>query len=483
MQVRRSLWISFAASNANTMAFFFISLVLARLLTPRQIGIFSLSVIAINVASIFRDLGSNPYLIRKKDLSGDDIASVLGITVTMSWVMAASLWFGRHAIARYFAEPAIVPVLEILTFNFLLVPFSAVMNAMLVRDLRAKEGAYVSGFSTVAFGVTVLLLAWFDFGERSPALANTALLLANIIGFWLVMPKGFRLRLRWVGWGEPLRFSGGVLLSNIANMANQTLPEALIGKHMGAHEVGIFSRANGLTGLFQQAVGPTMGFNALPVLSRAFHDGPDTFKKVVRQSAELLTGVSWPVYIWIGTFAGEIIRVLYGPNWNSAAELVPWMCLAAAARTPLSIIGPALQAIDRPLSGAIAVLPNLALRVLFLAAFVATELPHFVIWLTVADILALGAWGFVTRRYLGIGLLELMGGQVRSLILGAVCLALCLAVKLVSLALVLPAWVTVPLSGLLLIVVWPYTVIRLSHPFSAELRVLAGQIPLLARRL
>ncbi len=483
MQVRRSLWISFAASNASTIAFFFISLALARLLTPKQIGIFSLSVMAINIASIFRDLGSNPYLIRKSELSSDDIASVLGITVTMSWVMAALLWFGRHAIAQYFAEPAIVPVLQILIFNFLLVPFAAVMSSLLVRNLRAKEGAYVGAFGTVAFGVTVLLLAGFGFGERSPALANTAMLLANIIGFWMVMPKGFRLRPRWAGWGEPLRFSGGVLLSNIANMANQTLPEALVGKHMGAHEVGIFSRANGLTGLFQQAVGPTMGFNALPVLSRAFHDGSDTFKKVLRQSAELLTGVSWPVYIWIGTFAGEIIRVLYGPKWNAAAELVPWLCLAAAARAPLSIIGPALQAIDRPLSGAIAVLPNLALRVFFLAVFVVTELPQFVIWLTVADILALGAWGFVTRRYLGIGLLELMGGQTRSLILGAVCLALCLAVKALALMLFFPALVTVLVSGLLLIVVWPYAVVRLNHPFSGELRVLVGKIPFIARRL
>jgi O-antigen/teichoic acid export membrane protein len=470
MSLRRSLWITFAFSNASTIALFLVSLVVARILTPEEIGIFSLSVVVINIASIFRDLGCNPYMVRKAELSNDDIASVFGITLTTSVVLAATIWLLRVPISAYFGEARIAGVLQILAFNFLLVPPSAVMSAVLVRNLSAGRSALVSASATVAYGCTILTLALLGFGEKAQAWANTALLLTNLVAYRLAMPAGFRLRPRWKGWGEPLRFSGGVLSANIVGMANMALPEALIGRQLGAHDVGIYSRSNGLAGLFNQAVGPTLGFNVLPVLARAFHEGAEAFATTLRRSAEMLTGLAWPVYIWLASFPDEIIRVLYGPNWGAAAELVPMLCITAMARTPFSIIPPALQAADRTMSGAFAALPTLLLRLALVALVPEGGLYRFVLLLCMADVLALSAWAWVVRRHLGLGFWPFLRSQARSVGVGLACLLACLLVKGLSYIAGMPALPTVLLSALAVAAVWPVFILWLDHPLGDELR-------------
>jgi O-antigen/teichoic acid export membrane protein len=275
-----------------------------------------------------------------------------------------------------------------------------------------------------------------------------------------------------------LRFSGGVLSSNIVGMANMALPEALIGRQLGAHDVGIFSRANGLTGLFQQAVGPTLGFNVLPLLARAYHEGAEAFAATLRRSAEMLTGLAWPVYIWLAIFPGEIIRVLYGPSWGAAAELVPMLCIAAMARTPFSIIPPALQAADRTMSGAFAALPTLLLRLALLALVPKSGLTMFVLLLCVADVVALSAWAWVVRQHLGLGMWQFLRSQSRSVGVGLACLLACLLVKALSYTAGLPALATVLLSALAVAATWPVFILWLDHPLSEELRKVSAKLGL-----
>ena len=480
MQVRRSLWISFAVSNAATIVYFGVSLVLARLLTPDQIGVFSISVIFVNIASIFRDLGGNPYIVRKAELTNHDTGAVLGLTLTTSWALATLLWLCTGQIAAFYGDPRIVNVLHILTFNFLLVPPAAVMAAVLTRNLSAGKGAKVGMAALLAHCIVSLSLAALGWGEAALALANTALLLTNLIGYRLLMPAGFSLKPLWRGWKEPLRFSGGILVNNIVNMASSSIPDLFIGRKLGAHEVGIYSRSNGLTSLFQQVVGPTLGFNTLPVLAKAHHDGREAFHHMLRKSTELLTGLAWPIYIYIAVFADPVIRVLYGPNWTEAAALVPWLCLAAMAKVPFSVIGPALQAINRPMSGAWASLPTLLLRVLLLAVLPSNTLHAVVMVLVAADILALLAWGHVTRKLLDMSLLEMVRSQKRSAMVAGTCLGVCLACRWLGSALELPALVLLLISGAGLIVAFLSTVHYSHHAFRQE--IYRGLAAMKARR-
>jgi O-antigen/teichoic acid export membrane protein len=470
MQVRRSLWITLAVSNGQVVIYFFASLVMARLLKPDDIGAFSVAVVVMNMATIFRDLGCNPYLVRREHLTPDDVRGVLGLTLTTATVLAFAVWLVRQQVADFYHDQRIANVLQVLAVNFVLVPPSAVMAAVLARRLDAVSGAKVGLMATLAHLIVSISLAYNGYGPMAPALATTVSLLVTMWMNRLLVEREYTLRPSTYGWREVLTFSRGVLFNNTVNMATTSLPDLFIGRRLGTNDVGLYSRATGVTGLLQLAIGPALGFNTLPVLSQAYREGESAFRYVLMRSTALLTCLSWPFYVWLAVFAEPIIRLLYGPNWAATALLVPWLCLAAAAKTPFSMFGPALQAINQPMRGAWASLPTLLLRLMFLAMVPANSIVWVVAALSLADVLALAAWLGVVRRVLHVPLWEFTKSHLQSGLVTLVSLLAALMLRYADSWMNLHPLALVPLSLLVVAAVSSWTVFRINHPFADELR-------------
>ena len=469
MQIRRSLWITFAFSNVTTVVMFALSLILARLLTPHEIGVFSVCFAVTTFCAVFRDLGAATYLIRKETVDNEDVGAVLGLTLTSSALIAAVLWLLRHRMADFFGEPTFATVLPILLFNFMLIPVAASMTAMLVRNLSAGRTALVGGISTLSYSTVVLALAINGFGAEAQAWANTANLVSTIICLVLVMPKSFRLRPRWRGWGGQLKFARGMVVAQLAAAANQALPDAVLGRTLGAYFVGMFSRANGTVGLFNQAFGPTVAYNALPIIARTHHQGPAAVASLLSRSTAFLTALAWPIYVWLAIFPAEVIGLLYGQAWLAAAPLMPWLCLAAAAKAPFLTVEPALQAINRPFSAAKGMAAGLFCRVLLLGALGFADLHRFVVLLCVADVVANLAWALAARKHLGLGFRALSSCLRGSMLLAAACMGVALATRWAldghGLA---PGWVVL-ISGGAVLLTWLVALFGVRHPFADEL--------------
>jgi O-antigen/teichoic acid export membrane protein len=174
--------------------------------------------------------------------------------------------------------------------------------------------------------------------------------------------------------------------------------------------------------------------------------------------------------VWLAVFAEPIIRLLYGPNWAATALLVPWLCLAAAAKTPFSMFGPALQAINQPMRGAWASLPTLLLRLMFLAMVPANSIVWVVAALSLADVLALAAWLGVVRRVLHVPLWEFTKSHLQSGLVTLVSLLAALMLRYADSWMNLHPLALVPLSLLVVAAVSSWTVFRINHPFADELR-------------
>lgn len=409
------MWITFIFSNANTIVMFAVTLVLARLLTPEEVGVFSIAVAFINFVAVFRDWGGRVFLIRSKDLTDEQIGSVLGLMITTSWALAAAMWLGKQAFANYFKEDQIAVVLSILIISFLLVPFASVLSALLVRNLSAGRNAFVTLTSTAVYAVTCIGLAANDHGSAAPAWANVANLVCNVVCYWIVKPKGFRFQPRFRGWREVISYGGGVALSNAMTTINQALPDFAIGRSLGAHEVGLFSRANGLVGLLHQGIGPVLNFNALPILARRHHEAPEEFIALFSKSLAYLTVIAWPVLAFIAIYPEEIIALLYGPTWLAAAPLVPWLCAAEAARVSSHLVNPALYAIGRPYASAFIIFSGLAGRMLLIVVLGAADLVQVAICFFVADIGVTLASGAMVQRCFGFRPRMLLSSQTPSL--------------------------------------------------------------------
>ena len=71
--LRRSLFITFCSSTGATVLKFVVSVLLARILSPSEIGVFSMTVVFVNFAHVFRDFGVNQYIQRENDLTPEKL--------------------------------------------------------------------------------------------------------------------------------------------------------------------------------------------------------------------------------------------------------------------------------------------------------------------------------------------------------------------------------------------------------------------------
>src|ERR1700712_2774304 len=125
LNLRRSLVINFFSSSGSTIAQFIVSIVLARMLSPGEIGVFSMTIVFVNIAHIFRDFGVSTSLQREPVLTAEKMKAATGVMFTTSWMIAAGLYLSSYWIGLWFKEPAMVPVIKVLAIGFIFIPFGA----------------------------------------------------------------------------------------------------------------------------------------------------------------------------------------------------------------------------------------------------------------------------------------------------------------------------------------------------------------------
>lgn len=479
-QIRSALALTFLSTNSATAVHFVVTLVLARLLSPEEIGIFSITAVVISIAHLFRDFGVASYLQREPDITREKVATAFGVLLLSSWMLALLVYMVSGPLARYYDEQGVQDVMRVLALGFVFIPFGAVTHSLLTRDYRAREQAYALSAGTFAYAITSISLAMMGYSYMSMAWAN----LANIIVMALAYLPFRPVIAPWMpslrGWRHVVKFGAATTLGNSANALNNALPDIVLGKLAGAHDVGLLSRGTSITNLVNQVVGPTVSYAVLPLLSRVHHSGQALDVHLARASS-YITGLMWPALAATALFSEPLIRFLYGKQWVTAAEPVQWLALMLALGTPFTFHGTASIALGRPM---VTVWPTFVLLVTRCVAifFIYNgSLVSFALALCFASLAVWPVYFWIQAKIVGLRFVVFMRALVPSVVVLVPCFLIAWLARDVmrgqsdGLTLFF-AFFTV--SATWLVAVW---VCR--HPLRHELEVVAGRVPWLANLL
>lgn len=465
--LRRSIFITFFSTNAAAALQFGVSLVLARLLTPTEVGIFSITVMITNIAAIFRDFGVSSYIQREKELTPEKLRSALGFLLTTAWVIAAAIYFLSEPVARFYDQPGIGAVMRVLSLSFVLVPFASYFYAVLARNLEAGKQAIVNAVGTLVYAASCLTLAWMGLSYMALAWASVINIAATVVVYLILRPKQATLRPGFSHWREIAHFGSGAILAGMVEKANAAIPDLVLGKISGPHDVGLYSRAGGLINIFYQIAGPTLNYNMVPFLARHHHDG-QPLGPLLEKGTAYITAVSWPVFICIAFFSNEIIRVLYGPAWVEAAPIATVMAVASMVMIGGAMAGAGLMAIGRPYLSSLASLASAAMRLSLVFAVGNADLLNIAIAISVADVLTLSVAIWLMSRYLGFTPRMVARAYGVSLRVCLPCVGVALLLKL-GLPANWPDALKLLLLSALIIATWLVAVVALTHPIKDEL--------------
>ena len=470
--VRSALAHSLLSANLVFLLQFLGTLVIVRLITPEEFGIYSVAAVVVALAQVFRDAGTSSFIVQVKEINSELLQSAFGIVLLAAGSIGVILWFSSQAIASFYKEPAIELVVKVLAVNFLITPFGSVTMACLRRELQFREIAIINVFSSVTSISVSCFLIWRGMGAVGLAYGSVSGTLITI-GIALIfrpsyIPWGVSLK----RWREILRFGSVTTSAAVIGHCNMASTDLLLGKLTGMEAVAFFNRAGTISRFFLNLIMQGLNPVLLPALSQMKREGTDAAQTVINIAVRL-SGVVWPVFGVIAVLAEPLTVTLFGHQWLKSAELVPFLCATAAISTVYSSCYPLHTSRGRPHLNV--TLESVSLVIKVTAICIAA--PHGLIYVAYAwPLVALcGAitQQFVLSREIGLGAIQLLQPLIKNAILGLACGIAAFAAKFVIEILAgdnFPVVGTLMMSSLVAAITWISGLLILNHPLYEELK-------------
>ncbi|MBX3610150.1 MAG: lipopolysaccharide biosynthesis protein [Hydrogenophaga sp.] len=478
--LRKSLLITFLFSNGATAVQFVVTIVLARLLSPEEIGIFSVTAVMVSMAHIFRDFGVTSFLQREKELTRETVGSAFGVLITSSWAIALAVFLASGPASRFFGQPGIESVMEVLALGFVFIPFGSITHSLLIRDYRAQHQmlAYVTG--TTAYAVTAIGLAYLGFGYMSMAWANLANIVATALGYAPYRPKIAPWLPRFKGWGKVVNFGAGAVLGNGLHTVNNSVPDMLLGKLSGPHDVGIMGRAMSTPNMLTQVLGPTLNYAVLPFLSKSHHAG-ESLDGPLSRAVAYITSLMWPALAFTFMYADAIVLFLYGDQWRESIPVVRQVCLMMAMTVPFAFNNAAYMAIGRPYLTSLPTALDIILRCLGVYLLYDGSLASFAWALVASSLVMYPVHMGLQRRFLSIRPTLFLRSQLKSIAVAAVCTAVAWMAR--HLAFGWPVAAEMAIAAVVGPISWVLAIWLLRAPLRHEFENALKRFPSLSTRL
>jgi PST family polysaccharide transporter len=310
----------------NQVFTFAISTVLARILGPAVYGLIGMITVFTGFAAVFGDLALGAAIIQRKELEQRHLNSAFWTNLTMGALLTVLMVALAPVVAWFYDEPELQVLSAVLAFKYVIDSLYVVQVAILNREMRFKTLAGVQIGSNAISGLAGLGMALYGMGPWS--------LIAQTIGASVVL---LAVSWRWSQWKpsfsfdlmsckELFAFSAYVLGFDVVNYWARSLDQLLIGRFIGAVELGIYSRAYNLMLMPLMHVSKVVGRVMFPTLS-AIQDDKLRVKRVYLKAISVIGLITFPMMTGLFAVSDHFVIALLGDKWADVIPLIRIFCL------------------------------------------------------------------------------------------------------------------------------------------------------------
>jgi len=115
---------------------FFVGIILARLLSPKEFGLIGMLIIFISISQLLIDSGFSHALIRKQNCSQQDYSTVFYFNIVLGISLYFLLFIAANAISVFFHEPTLKPLIRVLGLAIIINSFTIIQNVLLTKQIN-----------------------------------------------------------------------------------------------------------------------------------------------------------------------------------------------------------------------------------------------------------------------------------------------------------------------------------------------------------
>jgi O-antigen/teichoic acid export membrane protein len=301
-------------------------LVLARLLSSDEFGLYFATLVVIKFSAIFESLGVAPAIVQRPTLEERHFRVGFTLSLVLGLAVAALVWSIAPVIAHIMRLADLAPFVRGACVVFLCQGLSMVAQASAQRALRFRWLAIVdAGAFAVGFVAVGLTLAWLGFGVWALVGALVAQQFLRMVLLLGGQPHPKRLMLEWRTIGELLYFGGGFTLARIFGYLASQADKLVVGRWLGAEALGLYALSSQFMTTPAVIFGQILDRVLFPTMALVQQE-PARLARGYRSGIAACALFILPASAVVAIVAPELVLVVLGPQWKGM--VVPFQILA-----------------------------------------------------------------------------------------------------------------------------------------------------------
>jgi len=321
------------------------TLVLARLLVPEDFGLVAMAMSVIALVELATAFGFDVVLIQKANPERHHFDTAWTLTIALYCGCAALIALLAVPAAAFYKDPRLVDLMLVIAVAWGLRGFENIGTVEFRRKMDfTKEFIFFAIQRLVGFAVTIAASIAF----RTYWALIIGMLASRVTSLALsYIMASYRPRFSVSAARELLSFSKWFLVNNATLVGVVRFPHFLIGRVLGAQQLGVYTVAYDLATLPATELSSPVNRAALPGYSR-MTDDKLRFKETFLDIGALVTLIALPASAGMAVVADPLVRLLLGDKWLDAVPVISILSISAAFVAATGNNGVAHLALGRP---------------------------------------------------------------------------------------------------------------------------------------
>lgn len=322
------------------------TIILARLLSPSDFGLFGMAGVVIGFINLFKDLGTSAAVIQKEHTSKEFLSSIFWANITFGFFAMIILFIIAPLAGALYREPRIGPILKVLSIILFISGFNIVQQAILERDLEFLKLMKVEIVATASGSLIGIGAAFMNVGVWSFVWQSLTMLIVSTALLWTSSNWRPRMVFHWLEIKSIRRYSLNLTGFNIFNYFARNADYFLIGRYLGAQDLGYYALAYRVMVFPVEAISSVLGRVMFPVYAKLQADDAK-FRYAYLKVTGNIALISFPMMLGLWVVAKPFVLTVFGTPWSPVILLLLILAPVGLAQSIGTTVGTIYQAKGR----------------------------------------------------------------------------------------------------------------------------------------